>query len=100
MLMQGTPKIHRTFEDNRYMVWVSIPVEYVERRLEGLINMPITVAMRDENRRLKFMAYSSVLSFENESDADLIASNLSKALSAEIDYMQIEPPPDEEYYYS
>lgn len=106
MLLEGTPKVHRTFDEQSatHVVWISVLVEHVQKRLEGLVNMPIAVAVRDENgnpmnKALRFTTYSTVLAFTSEEDADLIASNLAKALETEVDYTEVEPP-DEEFHYS
>lgn len=108
MLMEGTPKIHLSPDEDSgyYMVWVVAPLDRMERRLEGLVPMPIAAAIRDEendgrlvNKALKFTTCSSLLGFKTREDAEKIAQGLAHALETDVDYTEVEIP-DQEVHYS
>lgn len=99
MLMEGTPRVHLSPSNE---VWISVPLEYVERQISGLVQMPISVGVHDENKelinkKLNFTAYSTVLSFLCREDATNVATGLANTLGVVVDYSELEPP-DEEVY--
>lgn len=99
MLMEGTPKVHLTPSNGEFAVWVAVPLEYMEPRLDGLHQMPVMINVRDGdeivNKKLQFTANSTILSFQDRDEAEQIAAGLAQALSTEVDYTVVDLPNEE-----